>query len=306
MSKDKTSLLAPPPQHLGVLVEAAERTGQGLGVATVLGVHPALTLASQVKAPMGVDEAGIAGAFLGRPLEVVKCETIDVEVPADAEMVIEGVTVPGERIEDGPFGEYPGNYITSSNWTHMTGKPYHTAFTVKVMAITMRKEPIFQAMLTGMPMTENHWLKKWAVAAGIYRRTIEVSPYPDDIKGVNLTVGGTAAFHVVVAMHKTSEKMARDIIYTLLATRYMIGLVIVVDEDINIYDPIEVEWAVATRMQPDRDIIILPALTPAPGAPGHALFGYRWGIDATAPLVKDRTWLYGRAVPPGVKEVNYV
>lgn len=305
LSKDRLSLSMALTRGIAMMITAAEQKGQGLGVATVMGVHPALTIASQGKALRGVDEVEIAGALRGEPLEMVKCETIDVEVPADAEVVVETVTVPGERVDDGPFGEYPGNYLTMGDIFFLTGKPAHPAFVTKVTAITMRKDPIFQAMLTGMPMTENHCLKKWAYAAAIYRSISNVVPDVKDIKGINLTPGGGACYHVVISIHKRFEATARSIIYTTLASTATASLVTVVDEDINIYDPSEVEWAITTRVQPDRDIIILPTVLPPPGSAALPVYMHKWGIDATKPMIEDRS-LYDRAVPPGVEKVDYV
>jgi UbiD family decarboxylase len=287
LGKDKTAILAQGYQHLGRMIQAAEQRGQGLGIATVLGADPSLVLASQVKAPEGVDEAGIAGAFRGAPLEMVRCETIDVEVPANAEVVIEGQIVPGERVMDGPFGEFPGNYIT------LMGTPNTECYVIKVTAITMRKNPIFQAMLTGMPMTENHMLKKWCLAATAFREVSRVA----DVKSVNITRGG-AGYHFVVSIRKKAEQEPRNLIYTLHSARLNSKLVTVVDDDIDVYDPEAVEWALATRMWAHRDIIIIPPLRrgpddlPVPGMRGRIA---QWGIDATAPL-EDRQW-YRKALP---------
>jgi 2,5-furandicarboxylate decarboxylase 1 len=305
LGKDKTSVLAAGAQHLGLMIQAAEEKGQGLEIATVIGAHPALTIASQAKAPLGVDEMEIAGALRGVPFEVVRCETIDVQVPADAEMVIEGVTIPGERAVDGPFGEFPGNYISMGDFLTASGRTTFDSPVIKVTAITMRKNAIFQAMLTGMPLTENHYLKKWAVAAAICRRIAHTVPYPEDIRGVNLA--GQASHSAVISIHKRAESTPRDIIHTVLAAGLVFGLVVVVDEDINIYDPAEVEWAVATRVIPSRDIIIRQGLPPVPGSttPPVDTSVYKWGIDATTPVTRE-PWQYRRAVPPGVNEVDYV
>ncbi len=305
LGKNKLGLMTQAPD-LRLMIQAAEEQGQSLGIATAIGVHPALTIASALRVPTGVDETEIAGALRGEPIEMVKCETIDVQVPADAEMVIEGIVVPDERITDGPFGEFPGNYISLSNWKTSSGKYVIDAYVVKVTAITMRKDAIFQAMLTGMPLTENHCLRKWASAASIYRLVTRMVPFPEDIRGVNFTVGGTGHRNVVISLHKRAEPTARNIIYSVLATAIMVGFIIVVDEDIDVYNPVEVEWAITTRVRPDRDIIILPPVAAQPEAavsmPTHM---YKWGIDATAPLTKE-PWLYKKAVPPGVDKVDYV
>lgn len=307
LGKDKTSLMVgAPTRHLAHMIRAAEKQEQGLGVATVMGAHPALAIANGVSMPMGVDEMEIAGAIRGKPFEVVKCETIDVQVPADAEIVIEGTIVPSERVTDGPYGEFPGNYISLSNFITQSGKPTNDAYVVTVTAITMRKNAIFHALLNGMPTCENHGLGKWAAAAPIYRLVTQLVPDPEDIRGVNRTAG-SGGLHCVISIHKRAESTARNIIYTVLPRIPAgAGCVIVVDEDIDIYDPFQVEWAIATRVRPDRDIIILPPAAAQPeAAVSTAADMYKWGIDATAPLTRE-PWLYKKAVPPGVSQVDYV
>lgn len=294
IGRDRTGIDMAASQHLRAMVMAAEEKGQGLGIATVIGADPALTVASQVKAPFGVDETEIAGALKGEPIEVVKCETIDVDVPARAEMVIEGVIVRGERTPCGPFGEYPGNYITSG------GAVVREFPVIKVTAITMRKDAIFQAMLTGMPMTENHWLKKWALAAAAYREASKLA----DVKAVNVSRGGAAALQVIVAIKKRHEMEPRNIIAVLLSHRLGARQVIVVDTDINVYDAEDVEWAVATRALADKDIVILPSVSRGPLEPTIAeRMSSRWGIDATMPF-RDREY-YQKIYVPGVEKVDY-
>lgn len=292
LGKDRTAILAQEPQQLGMLVTAAEKKGQGLPVATVIGAEPSFTIASVCRPPLGVDETYIAGAFRGEPVEVVKCETIDVEVPANAEIVIEGVTIPHERAVDGPFGEFPGNYIT------LIGEPVSNVPVVKVTAITMRKNPIFQVMLTGMPMTENHTLKKWSYTASAYQLINKIA----DLKALNLTPGGTAHYHIIVAINKKDDLEPKNIIDTLVNAHLGLTYVMVVDDDIDVYDPADVEWAMATRMWADEDIIVIPGVPRAEGVSKFA--GSKLGIDATAPL-KDRQW-YVKAKVPGVEKVDYV
>ena len=110
-----------------------------------------LLYASQAKVPHGVDELGIAGGILGRPVETVRCKTVDLEVPADSEIVIEGRILPGERAMEGPFGEFSGYY----------GPAEHNPV-IEVTAITHRADPVFLAGLTGVPTTDNHVLKVFA------------------------------------------------------------------------------------------------------------------------------------------------
>lgn len=294
LGKNRTAILARGYQHLGRLILAAEADGQGLQIATVIGAPPELTIASQMEAPADVDETYIAGAFRGAPIEMVKCETIDVEVPASAEIVIEGVTLPKERTIDGPFGEFPGNYIS------LLGEPQIEVPVIEVTAITMRKDPIFQAVLTGMPMTENHYLKKWALTAAAFREINGIA----DIRAINCTQGGVAGYHLVVAIHKKDDSEPRRLIDALINSRRAPKYTVIVDDDIDVYDPVDVEWAVATRMKADEDVIIIPEVS---NTEVPVTLGPRWpklAIDATAPL-RDKKW-YQKIHIPGVDKVDYV
>jgi len=292
LGKDRLSLWAPPDHHLGRMILKAEEKKRGLEVATAIGVEPAIVIGSQAKVPYGVDEYHVAGGLRGAPVALVRCETIDVEVPAMAEIVIEGVTVPGERVPDGPYGEYPGCYSEAKS-----------APVLKVTAITMRKNPIYQTALTGMPVTENHTLIEYANAAVIYREAMKIVP---EVRDVYVTPGGTFRHHVVVSIKKRHDDEARNLILALLALGIGLKQVTVVDDDIDIRNPTEVEWALSTRMQPDRDLIVIPRLacsTLDPSVPKpRSTAG--WGIDATVP-VGDRA-KYEKVLIPGVDKIKYI
>lgn len=292
LGKDRLSLWAPPDHHLGRMILKAEERGKGLEVATAIGVDPAVIIGSQAKVPLGVDEYDVAGGLRGAPVKLTKCETIDLEVPATAEIVIEGVTLPGERVPDGPYGEYPGCYSEAKQ-----------APVVKVTAITMRRDPIYQTALTGFPVTENHTLIEYANAAVVYREARKISP---EVKAVCVTPGGTFRHHVVVSIKKRHEEEARNVILGLLSLGIGLKQVTVVDEDIDVYNPMEVEWALSTRMQPDRDLIVIPRLvcsTLDPSVPKPRTTA-GWGIDATAPLA-DRE-RFEKVRVPGVDRVKYL
>ncbi len=292
LGKDRLSLWAPADHHLGRMILMAEEKQRGLAVATAIGVEPAIIIASQAKVPFGIDEFYVAGGLRGAPVKLAKCETIDVEVPASAEIVIEGVTVPGERVADGPYGEYPGCYSEAKQ-----------APVLRVTAITMRQNPIYQTALTGMPVTENHTLIEYGNAAVVYREVKKIVP---EVRGVNMTPGGTFRHHVVVSIKKRSQEEARNVILALLSMGIGLKQVTVVDEDIDPFDPLQVEWALSTRMQPDKDIIIIPRIacsTLDPSCPAPRITG-AWGIDATAPLA-DR-WRFAKVEIPGVDKVKYL
>ncbi len=292
LGKDRLSLWAPADHHLGRMILKAEEKGKGLEVATAIGVDPALVIGSQAKVPFGVDEFCVAGGLRGAPVKLTKCETIDVEVPAFAEIVIEGITVPGERVADGPYGEYPGCYSEAKQ-----------APVLKVTAITMRRNAIYQTALTGMPVTENHTLIEYANAAIVYREVKKIVP---EVKGVHLTPGGTFRHHVVVSIKKRSQEEARNVILGLLSLGIGLKQVTVVDDDIDIYDPLEVEWALSTRMQPDKDVIIIPRLacsTLDPSVPVPRTTA-GWGIDATTPVGDNQR--FQKVKVPGVEKVTYL
>jgi 2,5-furandicarboxylate decarboxylase 1 len=292
LGKDRLSLWAPPDHHLGRMILKAEEKGRGLEVATAIGVDPAIVIGSQAKVPYGIDEYDVAGGLRGAPVELTRCETIDVEIPAHSEVVIEGVTIPGERVADGPYGEYPGCYSEAKQ-----------APVVKVTAITMRRDPIYQTALTGFPVTENHTLIEFANAAVVYREAKKIVP---EVKAVHMTPGGTFRHHAVVAIKKRTPEEARNVILGLLALGIGLKQVTVVDEDIDPANPLEVEWALSTRMQPDRDIIVIPRLacsTLDPSVPAPRITA-GWGIDATMP--PGDTARYERVRVPGVEKVGYL
>jgi UbiD family decarboxylase len=292
LGKDKLSLWAPADHHLGRMILKAEEKNRGLEVATAIGVEPALVVGSQAKVPYGIDEYHVAGGLRGAPVELTRCETIDVEVPAAAEIVIEGVTIPGERVADGPYGEYPGCYSEAKQ-----------APVLRVTAITMRNNPIYQTALTGMPVTENHTLIEYGNAAVVYREVKKIVP---EVRGVNMTPGGTFRHHVVVAIKKRAENEGRNVILALLSLGIGLKQVIVVDHDIDPFDPLQVDWAMATRFQADKDAIIVPRIacsTLDPSCPENRVTA-GMGIDATAPM-KDR-WRFEKVEIPGVERVKYV
>ena len=292
LGKDRLSLWAPPDHHLGRMILKAEEKGRGLEVATAIGVEPAIVIGSQAKVPYGIDEFYVAGGLRDAPVQLTRCESIDVEAPASAEIVIEGVTVPGERIADGPYGEYPGCYSAAKQ-----------APVLQVTAITMRENPIYQTALTGMPVTENHTLIEYANAAVVYREAKKIVP---EIKAVHMTPGGTFRHHVVVAIRKRSQEEARNVILALLALGIGLKQVTVVDDDIDVYDPLDVEWALSTRMQPDKDIIIIPRIacsTLDPSVPAPRITA-AWGIDATMPIGDSQR--FEKIKTPGVDKVKYV
>ena len=258
-------------QHLVRQLVEAESMGKGLPIAIAIGTDPVLPLATQWMAPYGTDELALAGSLRGAPVEVVKAETVDLEVPATAEIIIEGTVLPNVREEEGPLGEVSG-YYTPSN-----PKPV-----IEVSAITHRKNPIYQAALTGMPTTENHILKQLPLEATYYWQLKKEFP---GVTAVHFPAAGTVGMTCVIAMKQAYECEARNLIAAMIGTRRN-KITIVVDDDIDIFDMEKVLWAIATRSQPGEDVIIFPRLVVTAMDPSVSMFrvGSSLGIDATKPF----------------------
>ncbi|MDR3592082.1 MAG: UbiD family decarboxylase [Negativicutes bacterium] len=260
------------PRHLAHFFQAAESCGRPLDIALAIGVDPLLLLCSQAIAPLGFDEFTIAGALYGKPLELVKCETVDVEVPAQAEIVLEGRLLPGVRETEGPFGEYPKYYGPASL------KPV-----IQLTAMTTRANPLYHTIL---PATMEHMLLGAIPReCGMLQMVRQAVP---SAVGVHLTPGGTCRYHAVVAIDKRYEGEAKNAMFAAFASTQEVKRVVVVDQDVDIYDPVDVEWAIATRFQAGRDLFV------AGGALGSKLdpsaedgISDKLGIDATVPMGAD-------------------
>jgi len=228
--------------HLWRIYQKAEKMGRPLGVAVFIGASPTILLAAASKVAMGVDEYEIAGALMQEPVQLVECETVDVEVPARAEMVIEGEIPPHIRENEGPFGEYTG-YATGRSTNHV----------LNVRAITFRKNAIYQDIVPGNS-SEHLLLGRVSKEAHIFRRMKEAVP---NLKNINWPRSGTH-FHSYLSLSEPiDEGQANHAALLLLGLDSYLKLVVVVDEDIDVYNEEEVLWAVATRMQPDRDINVV-------------------------------------------------
>lgn len=257
------------PRHTWQLFAAAEARGEPLPVAIAIGLDPVLLLASQASTPPGVSEYQVAAALLPEPLELVRGITVDLLVPAQAEIIIEGRLLPGVREDEGPFGEFPKYYGPRSP------KPV-----IQVTAVTHRERPIFHTIIpAGL---EHLLLGAIPKEAHLFAMVRQIVP---TVRGVHLTPGGTCRYHAVIAIEKRREGEAKQAICAAFAANIDVKHVVVVDEDVNIFDPHEVEWAIATRVQADRDVFIIPqALGSALDPSAREGLTAKMGIDATAPI----------------------
>jgi 2,5-furandicarboxylate decarboxylase 1 len=250
--------------------QRAEELNVPLEIAVVIGIDPALMLASCSPAEFaGADKYALAGALKGSPIDVVKCKTVDLEVPATAEFVIEGEVVPHEKIEMGPYGDYFRTYY----WEAM--KPF---FTVK--AITHRNEPIYQALLADG--YECIILIAIPIELSLYNNLKKVFPSVTQVYLPRSSNG----HHAFISMKKFQEEDSKNLLYHILSNPFLPKHAIVVDDDIDISDLSAVDWALASRVQADRDVIIMPGLSGSPLDPSAGPGGVttRMGIDATRSL----------------------
>lgn len=257
------------PRHTQAYYRMAEQAGQPLEIAIVIGAHPVCLLASQAIAALDEDEMAIAGALLGRPIEMVRCRTNQVRVPADAEIVIEGRILQGVREPEGPFGEFPQYY-----------GPRADREVITVDAVTHRREPIFHTIVGG---GYEHLLLGAVSREATLLQHLQRS-FPN-VLDVRLTRGGTCRYHLAVKIDKRNDGEPKNIIMGAFGGHYDLKQVVVVDRDVDIDDPNEIEWAVATRFQADRDLLVVA------GAQGSRLdpssdhgISAKMGLDATAPL----------------------
>ncbi|MFP6651875.1 MAG: menaquinone biosynthesis decarboxylase [Dehalococcoidia bacterium] len=254
---------------------------QKLEVAVALGGDPAAIWSGSMPLPPDMDEFAIAGLIREEPVELVKCKTVDLEVPAHAEYVLEGYVTPGELRSEGPFGDHTGYYSPAEDYP-----VFH------VTTMTHRKNPIYPTTMVGRPPTEDFFMGK---AAERIMLPILQMALPE-IVDMNMPAEG--AFHnlLIVSMRKEYPGHAQKVMHALwgIGLLMLTKTIIVVDHDVNVQDPSEVAWRVTNNINPATDITFaegpiddLDHATPIPK------FGSKMGIDATAKGITDgrsREW----------------
>jgi UbiD family decarboxylase len=262
--RDTTSIHLTLAKHLWEFQRVAEAQGKALPVAFAIGVHPAIALGCLAIGSIDEDERAIMGGLLGEPLELVKCETSDVLVPAQAEMIIEGEILPHERTAEGPFGEFTG---------YSLGERQREV--LKVRAITHRRDAIFQDITVGH--LDHLMLSTTPIEANLYRAVRAMVP---TVKAVRVP----APFTCYVSIEQRISGQAKNAILAVLGSDLYMKRVVVVDHDVDVFNDRQVNWAIATRCQPDRDIAVITNargsdLDPSTKEDGNTA---KWGVDATA------------------------
>lgn len=275
LGPNRTGLKLDLGRHLRLAWERAKARGQDLPMVVCIGTDIALhytaaTMGSQM--PEDADELAAAGGLAGRAMPVVKAVTQDLLLPAETEIVLEGRLSATATIEEGPFGEFIGFMAPAAD-----GPVF------EVSAVTHRKNPIYLA-INGYGR-ETIMLRKYVLEASLLKA---VQPAVPIVVDAEMTAGGLHRFHAIVQVKKSlpaHEGLQRNAILASFGALKDLDLVIVVDDDIDIRDPLDVEYALATRMEASRDLIVIP------DARGHEYVragrnGIRakLGIDATVPL----------------------
>ena len=284
----KTGMFMHTTQHLGRHWLKYKEMGKPMPCAVVIGTVPAIGMVSATKIPYGVDELSVAGGFMGRPVELVPCETVDLEVPAQAEIVLEGFVTTDVKEPEAPFGEFTG---------YMGARQMHPIF--HITCITHRREPIYQAFLSQFPPSESSKLRQITFEA-IYYKTLKYDCNIPAVLDVAFHESGGSRNYIVIQMKKRTPAEPWQALHAAAALDSITGkIIIAVDEDIDPREPEAVNWALSFGMQPKRDISIVehkasmidPSAAP-PGSPEEeAIFPKPSGASAVL-IDATRKWDY--------------
>lgn len=255
-----------PRQDLEAYYNKAKALGQNLEIAVSIGNHPMDLLAAACGPARDVDEMEIAGGLRGGPVEMVKCKTVDLEVPAYAEMVLEGYIVPGELEDEGPFGDFMEFYVPV-----MPNNIFH------ITAITHRKRPILQSIHAGSRDDVTLLATPREAAIRTMLKSMNV-----DVRQISLQLCNNYLTGAV-AIRKQLEDEPKNVMMGAFATFKFLKNFIVVDHDVNVDDPKEILWALSTRLRAEKGIWVVPNAVGF-GRDAYGIHTTKLGIDATAPL----------------------
>ncbi|MBM3485299.1 MAG: UbiD family decarboxylase [Alphaproteobacteria bacterium] len=269
--KNLTGIDIVTPNNLHKFAQAAYKAGKPLPISVNIGTHPSELIAGCYKAPLGTSEIAISGGMRGDGVPMTPCKTIDMPCIADAEIVLEAEILPtGWTKPEGRFGEFT-RLMGGLHWN-----PH-----VRVKAVSMRRNAVYYAL--HMPW-ENIWPSGPIYEAAVRRVLKEAGV---QVTAVNITPGGCCHWHAVIAI----RPLAGDAKNAILAALSVADMkhVTIVDHDIDVFDAVDVEWAVATRVQADRDVVIISGARSKPLDPslviehGKVPVTAKMGIDATIP-----------------------
>ena len=248
-----------------------EERGENMPAAICLGLHPIVAMGSLSYPPPEVSKFQAVGGLFGEPMEIAKCSTIDLHVPAWSEIVIEGEFLAGVREPEGPFGEFTGYFSARS-----------TENVFRVTTICMREDAWFQSIASGMAgdhLTTVGCLREMEVRNAL-KKTIP------GVKDVHLPNSGCAAFTAFISMRQTRPGEAKHAINIAFGVDHYLKFVVIVDDDVDVYNEADVVWAMTTRVQADRDLVVIQGALGAildPSADENGITA-KLGVDATKPI----------------------
>src|SRR5579859_2471699 len=269
--KDKTRLGTSlhSRRHLWNYALRAEERGEDMPIAIVIGAHPLFTFGALWKGPISSDEYAVTGGLMGTPLEITRAKTVPVEVPTEAEIVLEGKLLAKVREPEGPFAEFTG-YASERSTQHV----------IEITAITHRKGAIYQDIIPGI--SDEHTSLLAVPSEARLLRTLR-QHFPNTT-AVSYPKSGTCRLHAHIALRNPAPGQAKNAAAVAFGDDLSLKLVIVVDDDVDVHDDSEVLWAMATRMQADEDIdIIRHAMGAILDPSNHAGMTSKMIIDATRP-----------------------
>lgn len=287
--------------HIGKVHRVFEERGEALDAVTWIGHHPATLLGCQSKIGYGEDEYEVMGGLLREPLRVTPAKTVDVLVPADAEVVIEGRILPHVRVGEGPYGEFTWYYGLERSSPVM-----------EVTAITFRGDAIFHHLFAAHP--EHNLTGRLGRESVLYKRVRAVVPSVIDVA---MPMSGICRFHAYVRIKKEYDGAGKLAALAALASDPFVKLAVVVDEDVDIHNDAEVLWAIATRTQPDRStFFVTESATSRLDPASYSIWSRwekdtmntKWAIDATMPVeapFEERADV-PRAIWEGINLAEYV
>ncbi len=291
------------PRHALRIYQKYQQRGEPMPVAVVVGAHPAILFAAGYTTRFGVDELAIAGGLLDDPVRLVKCETMEFEVPAEAEMILEGEILPDGKTEEGPFGEVTGGYAEEGSTEIF-----------RLRAITHRKDPLFYGMHSGAPMGDPQSITGICIETALHEHLARVEGGLDILDIRCLGVSGLMA--MVIKLRPRFAGQAKTALMATLSSPYLHPkLAIAVDEDIDAADLRQVFWSLTTRVHAERDVTrigntriwsldnvsdIVPGMSPM------YRIGTKLMIDATLPPVShpDERARLARAMPKNFDAVE--
>lgn len=231
-----------PNHHLARMIQESRALGRPLDVAMTIGNCPAVLMASNYYVDRGHDEYAIAGHLLGEPLQIVSGRTVALEAPAACEIVLEG-TVGNEWVEEGPVSEFHGMYVNYGKGVVMT-----------VSALTQRRDAIFQTILPGHH-AEHMLIGGEAIGATTYYNVKRAVPA---VRDVHIPFGGGGRLQAVISLEGAASGEAQKAIFAAWAHCNLIKHIVIVDADVDVRDPEQVGYAIATRMRGEQDLVIVP------------------------------------------------